>query len=299
MLNRRAFLKSSGLAAAAAFFAPQLATADRRELFTPIRRGTGTFEGRGGTIGWYISEDAVVLIDSQFPDTAADCLAGVQRRSSRNIDYLINSHHHGDHTAGNPTLAPHADQVVAQENVPELQRASAERSNRLDGQVYATTLYSTEWRADLGDETVHAKYYGPAHTGGDSVIHFQNADVAHTGDLIFNRVPCYIDLAGGSDTERWISVLESIHDDFTDETIFVFGHSHPDYSITGSREDILEARDFLTALREHVQKGVAAGNSVDELLVTTLPGFESYLMQDRPETLHGRIRSVFTELSGS
>jgi glyoxylase-like metal-dependent hydrolase (beta-lactamase superfamily II) len=268
-------------------------------LFTPIRRGTGTFEGRGGTIGWFISDDAVVLVDAQFPDSAAECWSGVQKRTNRRIDYLINSHHHGDHTAGNSTLAINADHHVAHDNVPILQKAAAERSDNLAGQVYADTLFTREWRQDLGSETVHMKHYGAAHTGGDAITHFVNADVVHTGDLVFNRVPAYIDLAGGSDTEKWIDVLEAIYADFTDDTIFIYGHGNSAYGITGTRDDILEARDFLSALREYVLTGISAGKSADELLIGSLPGFDVYMMPDRPTTLHGRIRSVYTELSGS
>lgn len=303
MINRRSFLKASGVAAASIILPslPANAVSSRhaRALFTPVRRGTGTFESSGGTIGWLISDDALVVVDTQFPDSATECWDGIQKRTSRRIDFLINSHHHGDHTAGNPTLAPNAESHVAHENVPVLQKASADRSENPRPQVYADTLFKSEWSADVGDETIRMKYYGPAHTGGDAITHFVKADVVHTGDLIFNRVPAYIDLAGGSDTEKWISVLESIHQDFTDDTIFIYGHGNADHGITGTRDDILEARDFLTALREHVTKGIAAGSSVDELLVNALPGFDEYLMPDRPTTLHGRIRSVYTELSGS
>jgi len=285
------------MAAAATAVFPGLILRRTSALFTPIRRGTGTFEGSGGTIGWFISYDSLVLIDTQFPESAAECWGGIQERTDRRIDFLINSHHHGDHTAGNPTFAPHAEHIVAHKNVPVLQKAAAERRDTLDSQVYADTVFESEWKQDLGSETVRMKYYGAAHTGGDSVTHFENADVAHMGDLVFNRVPAYIDLPGGSDTANWISVLEDIHKDCSDETVFIYGHGSAEYGITGTRADLLEARDFLTALREHVQSGIAEGKSVEELLVNGLSGFEAYVNPDRPTTLHGRIRSVYMELS--
>jgi len=296
-MNRRDFVKSTALASVGLLLPVGQSSLARNRLFTPVRRGTGTFEGQGGTIGWFISDDAVVLIDSQFPDSAKECLDGVKERTGRRIDLLCNSHHHGDHTAGNPTLAPHVDLIMAHRNVPDLQLAAAERRGNTDGQVYATELYDSRASRDLGSETLHFRYYGPAHTGGDSVIYFEHADVAHLGDLLFNRVPPYIDLPGGSDTASWISVLERIHDDFTDDTIFIYGHGNPSYGITGTRDDLLEARDFLTALREHVESGIAAGSSVDELLVNGLDGFDAYIMPDRPDVLHGRIRLVYQELT--
>lgn len=303
IVNRRSFLKATGLATAATIllpgFARQKEFTSARALFTPIRGGTGTFQGRGGTIGWFVSDDALVLVDTQFPESASECWEGIRKRTSRRIDFLINSHHHGDHTAGNPVFAPNADHIVAHANVPVLQKAAAERGKNAESQVYADTLFDTEWHQDFGSEIVRMKYYGTAHTGGDSVTHFENADVAHLGDLVFNRVPAYIDLPGGSDTANWIRVLERIHDDFSDETVFIYGHGSAEFGITGTRADLLDARDFLSALREHVQKGITAGHSVDELLVSGLPGFDSYINPERPNTLHGRIRSVYVELTGS
>lgn len=298
IVNRRDFLKTTGMVAVASMLYPGVGHAKSRGLFTPIRRGTGTFQGQGGTIGWFVSDNAVVLVDSQFPDTAADCLEGIQKKTSREIDFLLNTHHHGDHTAGNPTLRPHTKNIVAHENVPVLQKAAAERGNSDRPQEYANIVFENEWRQDLGDEIVTMKHYGSAHTGGDTVTHFEKADVVHVGDLVFNRVPAYVDLAGGSDTMNWINVLEQIHDDFSDDTIFVYGHGHSSHGITGTRADVLEARDFLTELREYVQKGVSADKPVDDLLIESLHGFESYFMEDRPTTLHGRIRSVYTEISG-
>lgn len=297
IISRRSFIKTTGMAATASTFLPGFKFEDTSALFTPIRRGTGTFEGRGGTIGWFVSDESLVLVDTQFPESAAECWEGIQERTDRRIDFLINSHHHGDHTAGNPTFAPHAQVIVAHENVPVLQKAAAERRENQEDQVYADTIFESEWRQNLGDETVRMKWYGPAHTGGDSVTHFENADVAHLGDLVFNRVPAYIDLPGGSDTANWISVLEEIHNDFSDETVFIYGHGNSAFGITGTRADLLEARDFLTALREHVQNGISQGKSADELLVNGLPGFDAWVDPNRPSTLHGRIRSVYMELS--
>jgi hypothetical protein len=63
--------------------------------FTPIRRNVGFYMGRGGTIGYLIDKGAVVVVDSQFPDSAKVCLDGLQERSKNHgVDLLINTHHH-------------------------------------------------------------------------------------------------------------------------------------------------------------------------------------------------------------
>ena len=84
--------------------------------FTSLRRDVGIFTGRGGTIGWLITPDAVVVVDSQFPETATACLEGVKARATRPIDFLINTHHHTDHTSGNVIFQPAVASIVAQRN---------------------------------------------------------------------------------------------------------------------------------------------------------------------------------------
>ena len=93
--------------------------------FKAVRRNIGTFTARGGTIGYLITPDAVVVVDSQFADTAPMLLDGLKRRTTRKIDVLINSHHHPDHTGGNKVLQPSVTKIVAHENVPALQRRQA------------------------------------------------------------------------------------------------------------------------------------------------------------------------------
>ena len=97
--------------------------------FTPLRESVGYFTGQGGTIGYHISKDGVVVVDAQMPATAKICLDGIMERDGgRTIDVLVNTHHHGDHTGGNRVFKPSVKKILAHENVPELQKAAAERA---------------------------------------------------------------------------------------------------------------------------------------------------------------------------
>lgn len=109
-VTRRDFLAGSTLAiVGGAIAAPELLRAWQQQpqapptpVFTPIRRNVGFFTARGGTVGYLIDASGVAVVDSQFPDTAALLVAGLNERSmGRGVDRLINTHHHGDHTGGN------------------------------------------------------------------------------------------------------------------------------------------------------------------------------------------------------
>src|SRR3990172_2853230 len=74
--------------------------------FEAIRRDIGCFTAQGGTIGWLINKDALVVIDTQYARTAPLCVDGLKQRSPRTIDVLFNTHHHADHTGGNAIFRP-------------------------------------------------------------------------------------------------------------------------------------------------------------------------------------------------
>ena len=297
-LSRRQFVTRSTAALAALPFASPMASAlaSSRQPFEDLRGGVGMFTMRGGTIGYYVTDNALVMVDAQYPDTARECYDGLDARTPGRasvLDVLVNTHHHGDHTAGNIAVAPFAARHVAHEAVPGIQRVRAVQRGIQDTQAYARETYADRWSTDVGGETLTLHYFGPAHTAGDSVVHFENANIVHMGDLVFNRLPPYIDLDSGSTSQGWISVLEAVHAQFDDDTLFLFGHGKKGYGVTGTRDDVRLQRDVLTALNEHVGAGLAAGQSEDEIAVDVLPAFPEHTTEQR--TIARSIRAVIQE----
>src|SRR5690606_32587112 len=93
--SRREFVRASALGAVAALFPQSLLGMGRaRAEFTLIRRNVGIFTERGGVVGWLVNNDGVLVVDSQFADTAPLLVSGLRERTSRTIDFLVNSHHH-------------------------------------------------------------------------------------------------------------------------------------------------------------------------------------------------------------
>ena len=298
-MKRREFIRQSAAIAATSVFAGHLNIFHRAGTFTDLRNGIGIFESRGGTIGWMATGDALVVVDSQYPDTAQECLKGLKEKSSRKLDLLINTHHHGDHTAGNEVFVPAAQESVAHENVPILQRASAARSDDARKPVVVKTTYENEWSRKVGNETLHLQYYGPAHTSGDSVVHFVNANIAHLGDLVFNRLPPYLDRSANATVAGWIEVLEAAHKDLDDDTIVISGHGNEAFGVTGSRADLLVMRDYLSALRDYVTAGIREGKSAEDLAMPKLPGFDDHYSEAWQTAVPNGIKAAHEEFSGS
>lgn len=317
-LNRRDFLlQTAGVAAfgwlaggrlfaqASATPAPASAAAQLanppppKSEFRPLRRNVGLFTARGGTIGWLASAEALAVVDTQFAETAALCLAGLPGRADRTIDVVVNTHHHGDHTSGNGVFKPVAKTIVAHANVPMLQRAAAERAKppTTDKQVYADTTFAETWRMELGDEVVNARYFGAAHTNGDAVVLFEKANIVHMGDLVFNRLYPVIDRVGGASIRNWIVILEKVAREYPADAIYIFGHGNPKFGVTGQRGDLLVLRDYLGSLLEHVQAQITAGKSKAE--IATMENFAGFpdFHQPLPNRLGGNLGVAYDELT--
>ena len=302
-MDRRKFLFNTALAGAASILPfNTFSSLFFRRDFSVIRRNVGIYTERGGTIGWLINSDALVAVDSQFPDSAANCISGLKERTTRKMDYLINTHHHGDHTAGNSAFKDYAEHIVAHENVPGYQMKAAENRGQeaVDAQVTADMTFSDKWSENVGDETVHATHYGPAHTGGDSVVYFEKANIAHMGDLVFNRAYPYIDPGAGANIENWIKVLRTATDDLPNDTIYICGHGNSNYGVQASKGDVLRKADFLEALLSFTQKGIDEGQSKEEIAsAEILPGFEDFNAPGWGLTLEFNINTAYDELTAS
>jgi cyclase len=267
---------------------------------TEVRRNVGIFTARGGTIGWLANSGGMLAVDSQYPDTAQTFLEALRSRGAAPLDALINTHHHGDHTAGNAVLRGAVRRIVAHERVPELQRTAAAGTASEGAQVYPDTTFSGEWSVQLGDETVRAKHFGAAHTAGDCTVHFERADVVHMGDLVFSRAYPFVDRPGGATIRGWVDVLERVAGEHGAGTIYVFGHANPAASITGSRADVLLERDFLSAVLETAGRAIAQGRSREEVLaIERLPAFPDHAPLAASLTLAVPLGAAYDELRGA
>jgi len=273
--------------------------------FHPLRRHTGYFTGNGGTIGWLAATDGLVAVDTQFPDTAAIFLRDLPGRDGRTFDAVINSHHHGDHTGGNAVFRPVTKTIVAQANVPELMRAAAKRNpnpprGRLEDFLPDAT-FADAWRRDFGDETIAARYFGPAHTSGDIAIHFEKANVVHTGDLVFNRLYPVIDRGACGSFRGWVARLEELVKTYPADAIYLCGHGNQKFGVTGGHPDLLAFRDYLSALLDHVAKEIKAGKPKEEIVkLDNFPGFpDLHVPPGRGNRLPGNLAAAYDELTGA
>ncbi|TXF77197.1 MBL fold metallo-hydrolase [Chryseobacterium sp.] len=308
-MDRKEFLATTFSAGLGLALVPSLlscVTPMKRSMFDPltlragdlrkIRGNVSRYTNKGGTVGVFEAKDGFLIIDSQFADSIQPVLDGISSKG-KPVLYLCNTHHHGDHTSGNIAFKDQNTKVVAHQRVPELQRMAAEKSKKLAEQRYATVLFEKEYRIDLGNEKVTGYHFGNGHTFGDVMYHFENDNVVHMGDLMFNNMIPVYRTADGSDSRSWIKVLEKAQAKFDDDTVFIFGHADKPELTTGNRANLKEMAGFLEASNDFMLKAISEGKSTEQLVKENafIPGFEN---RNTPERFAGFLDELRKTLLG-
>ena len=290
-MKRRQFLRNTGMITAASLLFQKDALAallsNRDYKVRMLRNNVGVFTERGGTIGFLLSKDGVVVIDSQFADTAAHLIDDLKTRNAAAIKYLLNTHHHGDHTSGNIAFKGIVEHVVAHENSMNNQKKVAEKNNSSDKQLFPDLTFKDEYNLKLADETIRGDYYGTGHTNGDAIYHFENANIMHVGDLMFNKRHPFVDRSAGASIKHWVEVHDKIIKKANKDTIIIFGHSLNPGEETGSIEDVKKFQDYLKKLLAFTEQEIKKGVTKEEFIKnTTIPGVTDWTGQgiERPLT---------------
>jgi glyoxylase-like metal-dependent hydrolase (beta-lactamase superfamily II) len=100
-----------------------------------------------------------------------------------------------------------------------------------------------------------------SHTDGDISVYFKNADVLATGDTFWNGIYPFIDHEHGGGINGTIAVVDSYLKFITDRTIIVPGHG-----AVAKREQLLEYRDMLVAIRDRVTALKHQGKTLSEVV---------------------------------
>lgn len=290
-MHRRTFLRNTGILSGSALLLQKTALANMLNTFDynikMLRNDVGIFTERGGTIAFLLSKDGIVVIDAQFPDTAQHLIDDLKKRSTNPFRYLLNTHHHMDHTAGNIAFKGIVEHVVAHENSLINQKSVAEKSNSMDKQLLPDMTFNEDWKLKIGGETIKADYYGAGHTNGDAVYHFEKANIFHAGDLMFNKRHPFVDRTAGASMTQWIKDLDKITGKADKDSIIIFGHSLNPGEETGTVEDVKKFQDYLGKVLAFTEQEIKKGVTKEEFIKnTSIPGVTEWTGQgiERPLT---------------
>ena len=211
--------------------------------------------GAGGNIGLSIGEDGSFLIDDQFAPLTERILASVAELTPQPVRFVVNTHWHGDHTGGNEHLDEAGAIIVAHDNVrTRMRTGSPEAALPVVTFAESMTFY---WNAD----EVRVVHVGPAHTDGDSIVYFREANVIHMGDTFFNGMYPYIDVSTEGTITGMIQAADTVLGLANDKTKIIPGHGP-----LGGVKELRASRAMLQEVHGRFQKLIRDGASKEEVI---------------------------------
>lgn len=235
-------------------------------------------QGSGGNIVISMGEDGVLMIDDQFAPLSEKIMAKIKELSGREVDYLINTHWHGDHTGGNENFGKAGATIIAHHNVRKRMargRTKIEAGREIPpapAVALPTLTFGKDMKLHFNGEDIHLFHFHNGHTDGDGIVYFANDNVVHMGDTFFNMRYPFIDLKSGGNVDGLLMTLKNVLYMINDDTVVVPGHG-----AIGKKSDLMRYRDVIKELRDKVQSMKAEGKTLEEVLAS---GFSSEYDED-------------------
>jgi cyclase len=226
----------------------------------------GHEDAAGGRIGVLAGPDGIFMVDSQYAQITDKVVAAIRKISSEPIRFLVNTHVHPDHTAGNANFVKMGALLFAREDLrEELSRppANPNAAAQRDPARLPVVTYGMgdPVKLRLNGETIDLIPVRAAHTGGDTMIRFENADVIMIGDFYRNYGYPFIDTNNGGTLKGALEALELTMKIAGPNTKLVPGHG-----TIINRTDIVPYRDMMVAIQAKVQEMINRGKSEQEVL---------------------------------
>jgi len=231
-----------------------------------INDTTYMLAGAGGNIGLSVGEDAAFIIDDQFAPLTARITAAIAQITPKPVKFVLNTHWHDNHTAGNENLGKAGAIIVAHHNVRK--RMSTEQlidflnlKTKADPKdALPVITFGADISFHLNGEQIRAIHMPAAHTDGDAVVHFTGSDVFHMGDIYFNGFYPFIDAESGGSADGVVAACDQVLKLASDKTRIIPGHGP-----LSNPAELKVYRDMVATVSARVKALVAQGKTLDDI----------------------------------
>jgi glyoxylase-like metal-dependent hydrolase (beta-lactamase superfamily II) len=235
-----------------------------------LGHGVHMLESFGGNIGVLAGEEGILLIDAEWPQLHDKVLAAVTHISPKPIRYLVNTHWHWDHVGADGLFARNGAVIFSSSQTREYIAKEQATGTSDPGSPYArdpaaipvvTVDHGLQFH--LAGQTVELIHVPPAHTNGDLIVRFVEADVIQTGDTFFHGFYPDIDQPHGGTIDGMIAFYDTLYKMCGPNTRIIPGHGP-----VAKREDVREYQGMLREVRKRVAKAVDSGLTEEALIAS-------------------------------
>jgi len=278
-----AAMLSAGFCTASLAQAPQNFDAIQIDALQ-VRDNVYMLVGSGGNITVQVGDDGILLVDTQYAPLSDKIVAAIRKISLKPIYYIVNTHHHGDHTGGNVNLRAAGTTVsggnmagairdsgvgaaiIAHENV--LLRLSSDKSPQAlpSGGWPTSTFFGKKKELFFNGEGIEIIHVPAAHTDGDSIVFFRRSDVISAGDVFVTTSFPFIDTASGGSYQGYVAALEKL----VDIIIPVYGQDGgtlviPGHGRISNLGDVLNYREMVIVVGDRIKHMIEAGMTLEQV----------------------------------
>jgi glyoxylase-like metal-dependent hydrolase (beta-lactamase superfamily II) len=235
-------------------------------IATEAGPGIYMLTGKGGNLGVSIGNDGVFLIDDQFAPLTGKIRAAIAALSEQPVRFVLNTHWHPDHTGGNENMGGAGSVIVAHDNVRK--RLSVDNfiamfnmhAKATDKPGLPVITFSDSLSFHLNDNDILVRHVAHAHTDGDSVVWFRQANVIHTGDICFSGMYPFIDTGSGGSVDGYMQAIDTILTMADTNTVIIPGHG-----AILDRKELTSWRNMLQTVRDRIAAKIRAKATLEEI----------------------------------
>jgi len=224
-----------------------------------VRSNLFVLRGGGGNTAVFVTAGGVVLVDTKLPGWGQPLIQKVKTLTDKPVTTIINTHAHFDHASGNVEF-PATVEVVTHQNT----KTYMEQANPVSGvqqgpqpNIYKqnggrglpTRTYRDVLTIGKGDERIELRYFGRAHTGGDTFVVFPAHRIVHAGDVFPNKGLPIMDKNNGGSGLQYAETVERAAKGLTGVDAIINGHTDAQTTVADLREYAAFLREFVAGAR--------------------------------------------------
>ena len=236
---------------------------------TKVAGNVYMLEGAGGNIGVSMGPDGTLIVDDQFAPLADKIRAALKGIGAGPLEFVLNTHWHGDHTGGNASFGKEAT-IIAHHNVRKRlsteQTVLGETSPPSPPEALPVITYGDEVSIHFNGEEILALHLPKGHTDGDSAIYFTGSKVIHLGDDFFVGKFPFVDLDSGGTVQGLIDNVGKILARIPPDTKIIPGHGP-----LSTPADLKTYHEMLIKTSDIVKQKVQAGKDLATIQKEGLP----------------------------